>query len=225
MANDYATVAEVKSYLPDYSWSGVTTYDALLALMITAASRDVDRYTNRKPGAYFVNADVTRYFAAGNGSSSPRYDERLGGGGSGGVRLWIGELAAAPTSVGVSLTGSLTTYTAYASTDYICGPYNALDDGLPYEWLEVDVINGANPIWSSFPNGNKVVGKFGYSVAVPGDIKHVVILQVIRWFKAAEQGFQTTGVMGNMTVENIFIKDKLDPDMCKKIDYLRRLAI
>lgn len=226
-AVDYSTSADIKAYLPDMNWGTSTTYDALLVSLITAASRCLDRYTNRLPGAYAVSTASTAYFDAPGGAITVTYqDNRLGGGYAGdNGRLWIGELAAAPTSVAVSTTGSVTSYTAMASTDYLCGPWNALNEGKPYQWLQLDLINGDHATWYGFPKGVQVVGKFGYAATVPEDIKDVVIKQVVRWFKLAQAGFQTQGTVGNVVLDKMFIPNQLDPDFRDKITYLRRLAL
>jgi hypothetical protein len=222
--NDYCTLAEVKASMPDNAVSSTTTYDALVTSLVTRISRTLDKFTGRKPGAYYVDTDVTHYpiYGAGSTSINP-FSERLGGSASDGVRLWIGELAAVPTSVAVSLTGSISTYTAYSSTDFICGPYDALDNGLPYEWLELDLFNGTHPIWSSFPKGNKVVGKFGYSATVPDDIKEAAILMVVRMLRRAQQNYMNVATING--VGQIMQGDRIDDDIVKMIGHYRKLAI
>lgn len=202
--NDYATAAEIKAVISDASLG--SGYDALLALLATRASRLIDRLTGRKPGAYEVDADVTLYFD-----------------GSGGREQWIEELAAAPTTVSVAEGGNLSAYTAWASTDYLLWPYNALDRGEPYLRLDVDGLNGTKAAWYRFPKAVKIVGKFGYSTSAPDDVKQAVIVQCVRWWKRGQQAFQDVGAIVDLG-QLSFVK-KLDPDVELLVEHLRRLAV
>lgn len=209
--NDYCTAAEIKAVMPDGNWG--SSYDTLLATLATRASRAIDRFTGRKPGAFKVDADVTQYF---DGSDGPE--------------LWIGELAAAPTSVSVaeggvvdSAAGTGGNYTAWAATDYLLWPYNALDEGQPYVRLDVDIHNGSKAFWHAYPKAVKIVGKFGYATSTPSDIAQAAIIQAARWFKRGQQAFRDTGAiveLGQLTYTRA-----LDPDVAAMIEHLRRVAI
>ena len=82
MTEDYCYVEDIKDVLPDITVD--TSYELMLNTLITRASRAIDTHLKREPGAFAVIADSTRYFT-----------------GSGDDKLWIGELAAAPTSIAV----------------------------------------------------------------------------------------------------------------------------
>lgn len=201
--SDYATLTDAKAAWPSSSLASTTIYDTLATALLARCSRWFDSQTKRKPGAYAVSADVTRYFdaPAGNAGAPVYRDNRLSGySGNENGKLHIGELASAPTSVGVSTNGSVTVYTALASTDYLCGPWNALDQGKPYQWLQLDFINGSHATWYGFPMGVKVVGKFGYSTAAPDDVKSAVLELVIQALRRAEQNYVDTGVMLDTSV-------------------------
>src|SRR5687767_509226 len=149
---DYCTATEIKDHLTDNQLDN--TYDTLLATLATRASRAIDKFTKRHNGAYSVSADSTRYFD-----------------GMDGVELLVDELAAAPTSVSVAETGDVDssagsggTYTAWAASDYLLWPYNALQIGLPYEALIIDRMYGTKATWYPFRKGIKIVGKFGFSL-------------------------------------------------------------
>ena len=204
--NDYCTAAEIKAAMPDGNWG--TSYDTLLSILAARASRTIDRYTARKPGAYKVDADVTRY-----------YD------GSGEAEQLIGELAAAPTSVAVAEGGDIKTptYTLWASTDYMLWPYNALDRGEPYTRLVIDNLNGSKSVWYEYPKSVKIVGKFGYSAAPPDDVVQATIIQAARWFKRGQQAFQDTGAI--VELGQLTYTKALDPDVALLIEHLRRMAI
>ena len=209
--NDYVTIAEVKAALPADNWATAgTTYDARLTTLCTAASRLIDTQVLKWPGYFYVTADDTRYFDA------PR----------GGLILYCDELAAAPTSVSTTDVGSVSTYTALASTDYIMGPYNAIGNDVPYWWIKLDVINGNAATWYGFEKGVKVVGKFGYSTTVPADVKQVVLEQVIRWFKMEVKNYSDYGHIGTVPMGEYAPKEtytNLDKDLCKMLEHYKGL--
>ena len=201
---DYCTADEVKAVMPDGNWGA--TYDALLALLATRASRAIDRLTKREPSAYAVAADSTRYFTA-----------------EGSIELYIGELAAAPTTVKIAEAGDITDLTTLAATDYILEPYNALAEGLPYNFIKLDVLNGDWAYWPTFQKSIVITGKFGYSTAVQDDVKQAAIIQCTRWFKRGQQGYADTGAiveLGQMTYTQA-----LDPDVATMLDFLRVVTI
>jgi hypothetical protein len=203
-ANDYITVAEIKEAVPDTGLSGVNTYDAFLAKLATRASRCIDTFAGRKPGAFYVSTDVIQYFD-----------------GSAHVELWVGELAAAPTTVEVLEDGI--NYTAWAATDYMLWPYNAADEGIPYLRLDIDLFNGTKAQWYRFPRSVKITGKFGYSTTVPDDIKQMAVIQAVRWFKRGQQGFRD--VSANAELGQLMYAQKLDPDLAALLPHYERVAI
>jgi len=212
--NDYVSTAELKAAMPDTTWS--TTYDSEFARLATAASRIIDRLTGRKPGAYYVDADETRYFDGRVGFNWNRArqnytafsEERM---------LWIGELAAAPTSVSMTVdtprSGNFTAlaYTTLTSGDYFMRPYNALDDGLPYNEIALDPYNGTYALWYPWEQVVQVVGKFGYSATVPADIKQATIIQAVRMFKRGQQSYKDTG--GIVELGQMTYTSEIDPDV------------
>lgn len=190
MAADYCTIQEIKDTLVDTDLED--DYDDVLERMITDASSLIDSLLKREPGAFYVTADTTRYFSGS------------------GTQLWIGELAAAPTTVSVAETGT-TTYTAWAATDYICWPWNALAEGMPYQRLDIDSYNGSQSSWYGYPKAVKIVGKFGFSATIPSEIKEAAIVQVIRWWKRAAQAYQDAGAI--IELGQMRYVRKLDPDV------------
>lgn len=197
--------------MADDTWT--TAYDTLLPDLITRASRALDRYVNRKPGAFAVTTDVTLYFD-----------------GSGCETLWIGELATTPTSVAVAeggvvdtVGGTGGTYTAYTTTDYRPWPYNAPDTGRPYLRLDLDPINGTKGAWYKLKKAVKVVGKFGYSTGAPEDVVQATIIQTVRWFQRGKQAFRDTGAISDLG-QLQYVK-ALDPDVKLMVDYLKEIEL
>lgn len=199
---DYVTAANVKAHMPDPTWG--STYDTLLGLLITRASRLIDEESKEKAGGYAVSEDSTVYLRGTGTAELPLWSEPS-------VRY----LAQAPTSVAISEDGDLTDYTTLAATDYLLEPYNALDYGEPYRKLTLDIRNGNYAIWPSFPKAVKIVGRVGWSVSVPSTIEEAAIIQVIRWFKRSQQAFQDVGAI--VQLGQLRYVKTLDPDVARTV--------
>ena len=199
----YVTADEVRGAMPDVDWT--EAYHAILTALIERASRLIDTATGRHAGAFASDTATVRYFD-----------------GSGDREMWVGEMAAAPTAVAVD-EGGAGTYTTWASTDYFTWPYNAADEGKPYVRLDVDQLNGDKSHWYRFPRSVKVTAKWGYSTAAPDDVKQAVIIQVIRWFKRAQQAYQDVGAI--VELGQLRFVRQLDPDVEFLVNHYRRVTI
>jgi len=205
---DYVTLSEVKAAMPDTQWT--IAYDTILAAAITRASRDIDLFTQRGDNEFAASADATRYFD-----------------GSGNTDLWIGELAAVPTSVAVaeggdvdSSAGTGGTYTTWAASDFLAWPYNAALRGRPFLRLDVDMLNGSKAHWFTYPKCVKIVGKFGYSTAAPEPIKKATIIQAIRHFKRGQQAYMDTGAI--VELGQLTYTQALDPEVANIVQHYTR---
>jgi hypothetical protein len=209
MANDYITTTQAKAVMPDDTFS--TSYDSLLTATITRASRSIDKYTGRHPGAYAVSSTETRY-----------YD------GSGCEYLWIDELA---TTTGLSVSvaeggvvdtynGTGGTYTAWTSTDFRVYPYNAPKLGQPFLRLDIDRLNGSKALFFAFPNGVKVSGYFGYAyTTAPDAIIQATITQTMRYFQRGKQAFRDAGAV--VELGQLQYLQSVDPDVAEMIRYYK----
>ena len=113
LTNSYITLAQLKA------WLGLsdTVDDTLLEIAANAASRQIDRYTNRR--FYLDAAASARTFRAT----------------SGGV-LWVDDIGSLTGLVVKTDLGDDGTYeTTWASTDYETGPANAIALGQPITHL------------------------------------------------------------------------------------------
>lgn len=201
MANSYSTIGSVKALMPDNVWS--TKYDALLTELLLRASRLVDSILRRKPGAFAVANNETYYFN-----------------GSGGRVLMIGELAATPALVAVSLNGVVDNnsgaggnYVQLSESDYFCTPYNRLEEGKPFLSLEINRLSSAVQVWPRLTKSVKVTGRFGFSTSqnTPDEIKQAVEIQTVRWWKRGQQAFQDAGAISELG-QLRYVKN-LDPDI------------
>ena len=206
MPNNYCDADDIKAAMPDQSWPD-TSYDALLDVYATRASREFDRATNRHPGAYAVTTASDRYFT-----------------GSGGLYLYPGEMAEAPSAVAVAETGELGTLTSWSTaSDYRCIPYNAADEGQPYMGLEIDITSGTKGQWPRFPKAVKVTAKWGYSSTVPDEVQQAVITMAVRFFKRGQQGFEDIGARSELGQLRYVAGQDPMPD--RIIEFYRRQAV
>ena len=211
MTNDYATLSELQASMPGSGISS-TDYESLLTDLLTRASRAIDRFTKRAPGAYAVTSsdEQTRY-----------YD------GSGSATQYLDEMAAAPSYVGVSEAGGVasTDYTTYPSTDYFIEPVNAPYEGMPYTHLVLDQLNGGKALWYSLSHSVKVTAAFAYalSTAIPDEIVQATIIQAARWFKRGQQAFQDTGAIAELG--QLTYTQSLDPEVKAIIEHYRRTVL
>jgi hypothetical protein len=179
----YLTLAQVKAYMPTNEVSTVATWDTMVTTLCTNLSRAFDSLTFRQIGAYAVNADVTAYFD-GVSIFAGAYTESV----------FVDELAAAPTSIGVSMSGN-GSYVNLTPSDFWLWPYNAANNGKPYTRIDLNTQTGAYKSWPTYPHSVKVVGKFGYSVTVPDDVYEALLLYAVRMIRKAQTNYLEVGTL------------------------------
>lgn len=192
MAVAYATMDELKTELVNVDWGSV--YDTAGTVALEQASRVVDEYLKRAPGAFAVTTATTRYFT-----------------GSGNAVQWIDEIAEAPTEVAVAENNDRTNYIVYEDTDYFLWPDNAEAKGEPYRRLDLDTISGTHLFWWAGRRTIKVTAKFGYSTTPPPEIKRAVIILAVKYIKRGEQGYADTGAVNELG--RLTYTKSLDPDI------------
>lgn len=170
MANEYASLAELKAFLRIAD----TADDAELQDKLTAASRRIDRDTGRRFWAD-SNATARTYRAA-----HPEL-------------LMVDDISTA-TGLVVEV-GRGSTWTAIDSAGYDLLPENALADGWAIETLER--VDSVWPIWGS--TRVRVTAKWGWP-AVPDPIKSACLLLAGRLFRRKDspegvKGFTDLGVV------------------------------
>ncbi len=191
-APDYVTLAEIKTQL------GITDTqdDALLAVMISTASRAVDTETNRQFGA--TAAGETRHYRA----------------------EWRDERAAWVAVIDDTFASSVTIENddGDAITDYRLEPRNAAAIGRPYERLVVDRESSVVPVWADYELA-VTANPWGWT-ATPTAVKGATRLQVSRLFARRESPY---GVAGSPDLgSEIRLLAKLDPDVAVAVaGYIR----
>lgn len=199
--NGYTDLATVKSRC------GITVTDtaddAILEAVITAVSRMIDNYCDRR--FYSSDADEVRYFTATD------TDE-----------LWCGDLLSV-TSLVTDDDGDRVYETTWAATDYELEPYNAAADGEPYYLIRV-APNGNYAFPVGVAKGVQITGKFGYCALanVPAPVAEACIIQTQRLFRRKDAPFGITGAAEFGTVTMIA---RLDPDVRMLLEPYRRIVV
>ena len=181
-APDYVSSTELKAYqrISD------TVDDVQVALAITAASRAVDRHTNRQFG--LVAAPEARTYTARWDPLRCRYV------------VGIDDL--------MTVTGLVVTTEAGTVDVFAKQPANAAVEGRPWTRLVVDPTSAAKPTLKE--DGVTVTARFGWTT-VPDTVKQATLLQASRLFTRREAPF---GVAGSPDLgSELRLLAKVDPDV------------
>lgn len=181
-APDYALVSELAAY----ARISDNVDDVQLGLAITAASRAIDRHTNRQFG--LVAAPEQRFYTG-------VYDRRRG--------RWVIDIDDLMTVTGLVVTAEAGTVDVFAKQ-----PVNAAAEAKPWTRLVVA------PESAAAPNGDEdevsVTARWGWTT-VPDTIKQATLLQASRLFTRREAPF---GVAGSPELgSELRLLAKVDPDV------------
>lgn len=189
----YCTAAELRTQIEKTGVTGAAS-DAALAILIDAASRAIDNFCNRPDGFVSLSTAAARVYT-----------------GDGRPFILIDEFTSI-TALGVKDSPTDTTYTAWATTDYLpfSGDPEAPDwNSLPYNALMVlpsgdysiftngvyRTTSGFRPDSDRLPYGTPTVqatAKWGYAVTAPGAIKEATISLAARWMKRGQGAWSDT---------------------------------
>jgi hypothetical protein len=215
----YATAAELKAEINLIDSAGDHT--ASLTRLLDAASRTIDRATNR-PDGFDASATATARYYTGSGKPYQEIDEC--------VQVTAVAVKDSPgddeddyTSWVVGTVGTTTEADVFPATgDPEWPEYNTT----PYTLLVI----GANGAYSLFPSGQyttrggfrpltlvargvptvKVTARWGYSDDAPADIKEACIMQAARWWKRLQSAMADTVAGPDF---GTLLYRKLDPDI------------
>jgi hypothetical protein len=189
-APDYATTADLAAYvrIPD------SDDDAQLALAVTAASRAVDRTTNRQFGK--VDTAEERLYV-------PRPDYERG--------LWVVDVDDFQTVSNLSVEVDGTAVTVFDKE-----PLNAAQVARPWTRLVFTADSEAQPCSGS---QIAITAEWGWS-SVPPAVKQATLVQGSRFFKRREAPF---GIAGSPdTGSEMRLLARVDPDVAVSLgDYKR----
>jgi uncharacterized phiE125 gp8 family phage protein len=196
-APDYVTTAQLKAYLH----IGDAADDTQLALAIAAASRAIDRETNRQFGA--VTLAETRHYTAA-------WDKHRG--------RWVVQIDDLANLTGAAFTlvdeaGSTTgTITAYTLQ-----PFNAADRGRPYQSIMVQSTSTGMPCGRDGEVAGSAI--WGWT-AVPDPVVQATLLQASRVFARRGSPF---GIAGSPEAGNeLRLLARVDPDVAVAVGPYRR---
>jgi len=212
MANDYATIVELKDMI------GRTTdarpSDANLQLILDGAATAIDRFC-RRPDGFVADVAASARVYCGSGSGVMRIDE-----------------CASVTTVAVKDAITDTAYVDWESTDWTqaSGDVMAPDfNRTPYTLLVVlpsgdysrflSGRGGYRPGFRPDPDTQRIPGlptvqvtaKWGYATTVPTQIKLAAVMQATRWFKRLQSGMSDALASGELGA--VLYTKQLDPDV------------
>lgn len=181
-APDYVTSTDLKAYLKIDDADD----DVQIALAISAASRAVDRCTNRQFGKT-ASLEERSYTA--------RWDKDR--------CRWVVEIDDVMTVTGLEISSDGTEIDTYALQ-----PGNAEFEARPWTRIVVDPASAHHP--DATEDGVQVTATFGWS-AVPVAVQQATLLQASRLFKRKDAPF---GVAGSPDLgSELRLLAKVDPDV------------
>jgi hypothetical protein len=192
-APDYITDSD----LADYLKVDDSIDDVWFALWATAASRAVDRKTNRQFGQ--LAAPAARTYRR-----PPAYDPVTG--------LWLLEMDDLQDATGFLVNGA-----AYAASGTVLLPDSAPAEGRP--WTRLGFTAAPTLSYPGSPAANVLTGRWGWS-AVPSQVKAACYLQGARWNARRDSPL---GIAGSPDQgAELRLLAKLDPDVATTLTGLSR---
>lgn len=221
MANDYATLAELK-ILANVT---VTKFDVGLQSLLDAAAAAIDRFC-RRPGGFVGDGSASTRYYSGDGSDVLRIDECVAVSAVA-IKESVSDDEDDYTTWTVGTVGTTTEADVFpASGDSRTPEFNRL----PYTMLVI----GPNGDYSAFTSGRvgkmgfptaKITAKWGYAEEAPDDITTATIMQATRWFKRLQGGMSDTLLTGELG--QLMFTRRLDPDVTQILVQggYRRMAV
>lgn len=213
---DYCTLADLKARM------GVndTSHDAVLAKVITASSRAIDRWCNRPDNGFVASASVARIYDVPNTLAGPLhfapdrnlYVTQVGGMAVPSYQQQVLDIdpAQSISQVAVDADGDGTFETIWAATDYDLLPLNAALDGDPYRQIR-QRLGGAKSFVIG-PRRLQLTGIWGESTSVPAPVEQACLMTAHRLFKRGDAPY---GVIPELTAEGgVAVRiGAIDPDV------------
>jgi hypothetical protein len=174
--------------------------DVILYNMCEEATRMIDAEKGVDPGAYIADTSTSQRYYSGSGDDFQTID-----------------YATSLDEVAVEETDG--TYTAWTEdTDFYAWPYNYSSIGEPIQALEVSRKSGSSKsVFNVGPRRVRVAASWGVSSSVPPNIRRIASIQVARWYKRAQQGWQDTAA--NVELGELTFTAELDPEVKRILAY------
>lgn len=194
---DYVTLDEMRTHLRISNVADLEA-DLILALAIGAASRAVDRATDRQFGV--LAAAAPRYY-------QPVFSEAHG--------RWLAHIDDLMSTSGIVVKADLDADATYEATvtDYRLWPLNAASDGMP--WTEM-VFGG---FAGSHRGSVEITAIWGWT-SIPDTVRNATLIQASRFFKRRDSPY---GVAGSPEMGNeLRLLARVDPDVAVMLQSYRR---
>lgn len=195
---DYATSAELKSYVRIDD----AVDDVQVALAVTAASRAIDRATNRQFG--LLAAVEARFYTA-------EFDRRR--------RRWLVEIDDLMTQAGLLVGYDSNDDQTYSGSvdSFALQPVNGAAKSRP--WTRIVVRPGSTTLPGLIENGVRVTAQFGWTT-VPTPIKQATLMQASRLLSRRDSPY---GIAGSPEMgSELRLLAKLDPDVAVTVGPYQR---
>lgn len=195
---DYASLAEAREYITKHS---STVDDTFLALDLTAASRAVDRATNRQFGQFELPQQLFY---------TPYFDRRR-------VR-WVIEFDDLQTTTGfVPMLQDANGDDLGVIDDYVLEPVNAAVKGRPWERMIVKPTSTFAP--TGLEHQAAFTGQWGWT-SVPASIKEATLMQTNRFTTRRGSPYGIAGSPDEGSEMRLLAR--LDPDVAVIVGPYRR---
>lgn len=163
---DYCTVAQLRAELGD---DGAVLPETLLQKAVTAASRAVDGWCGRPPGAFGLSELTPRLYRP----CDP-------------VTVAVDDIGSREgLTVATDDDGDGVFETIWDATEYVLEPLNADTRGTAYSWQTITAVGARRWPCGSLRPALRVTARWGWS-AVPDDVTAATILRAVALFKRKE---------------------------------------
>ena len=163
---NYCTVAQLRAELGD---DGAVLPETLLQKAVTAASRAVDGWCGRPPGAFGLSELTSRLYRP----CDP-------------VTVAVDDIGSREgLTVATDDDGDGVFETIWDATEYVLEPLNADTRGTAYAWQAITAVGARRWPCGSLRPALRVTARWGWS-AVPDDVTAATILRAVALFKRKE---------------------------------------
>lgn len=200
ITNGYTTLNEYKARFYGADETDDHIDDAIIEVLITAASRAIDNICDRR---FYANTE-TRYYTPED-NDYLRVDDLL-----------------SVTTLKTDEDGDRTYEITWQTTDYDLMPFNASADSWPYRWIET-TPEGDNTFPCKVSKSVEIAGSWGFASATPPAIQEACLLAANRIRKRddAPLGVSAMAALGELNV--VVRRLEQDPDFMLLVGpYIRR---
>lgn len=191
IVHGYCSVQDLKDRLSSSPTVGLAQMDPVLEDTITAISREIDQFTNRR----FYAVSETRYFTA-------RYMD---------VQYVPDLLSIDVNGLATDLDGSRTYTQMWATSDFDLEPYNAALESQPQPYTHISTTPlGLQFFPTGMRRGVRIAGSWGFSTTTPPLVREACILACARLLRRPDSPM---GIAGSDAAGGVIRLAMTDPDV------------